>query len=189
MRFYRLVSIMIVFAGLSLAGQAASDREVITTSQIATAIRAAGLQVSAEQVTLLSDVVAKTRTPVLSVESISPWEGNLARVRLNCVSSEECLPFVVTMRRHPTNEVQRVSVASDLSASPRSLTEVPRSKVVVHIGSSAVLLLDGGHVHIQLAVICLENGSVGQIIRVTGRAHERTYIAEVCSDGLLRGTL
>jgi hypothetical protein len=38
-------------------------------------------------------------------------------------------------------------------------------------------------------VICLENGFVGQTIRVAGKGRERTYMAEVCSDGLLRGTL
>jgi flagella basal body P-ring formation protein FlgA len=52
-----------------------------------------------------------------------------------------------------------------------------------------VLVLDGGHVHIQLAVVCLENGVVGQTIRVAGRGHEQIYMAEVCSDGLLRASL
>jgi hypothetical protein len=186
---YRLMGIAFLFAGLSLPVRAASNRESITTAQIADAIRAAGVRVYAGQVSLLSDVIARTNSPALAVESVGPWEGNLARVRMTCVSSEECLPFFVTIRRSRTDVSDDVFDASDFRALRHSPAEPPKSKVILRSGSPAVLLLDGGHVHIRLAVICLENGAVGQTIRVTGRAHEHTYMAEVCSDGSLRGTL
>ncbi len=189
MTYYRLMGVMTLFAALVLPAKAASSREAITTAQIAAAIGDTGLKVSAEQVTLLTDVVAKTGSPALKVESVGPWEGNRARVRLDCVDSDECLPFVVTVRRTQTNNAQAEFVPVGLASSARPRANTPKSSIVVRAGSPAVLLLDGGHVHIQLAVVCLENGSVGQAIRVAGREHEHTYMAEVCSDGLLRGTL
>ena len=189
MTHYKLIGITSLFAALSLPAKAASDREVITTAQIAAAIWDAGLKVSAEQVTLLSDVVAKTSSPALKVESMGPWMGNRAQVRLDCVISDECLPFVVTIRRSQKRDSEEEVAALERPSSQRSSVDAPISKVIVHSGSPGVLLLDGGHVHIQLAVVCLENGLVGQTIRVASRGHEHTYMAEVCSDGLLRGTL
>ena len=189
MTHYKLIGITFLFAALSLPAKAASDREVITTAQIAAAIWDAGLKVSAEQVTLLSDVMAKTSAPALKVESMGLWEGNRAQVRLDCVISDECLPFVVTIRRSQKRDSEEEVAASERTPAQRSSVEAPKSKVIVRNGSLGVLLLDGGHVHIQLAVVCLENGLVGQTIRVASRGHEHTYMAEVCSDGLLRGTL
>jgi len=185
----RLVDITMLFAALSIPAKAASGREVITAGQVALAIGDAGLHVSASQVTLLTDVVAKTNAPALRVTSVGAWAANSSHVRLACIVSDECLPFVVTVRR-PRNDSPEEPLISQNPQTPEHPTvETSRSKVVVRIGSPAVLLLEGGHVHIRLAVICLENGIVGQTIRVTGRERDHNYLAEVCSDGLLRGTL
>jgi flagella basal body P-ring formation protein FlgA len=50
-------------------------------------------------------------------------------------------------------------------------------------------LLDGGHVHIRLSVVCLENGDPGQRIRVESKDPHQTFIAEVVDGGVLRGSL
>jgi len=185
----RLIEITVLFAALGTPAKAASGRELITTGQIASAIGDAGLQVSASQITLLTEVVAKTNAPALKVLSVGAWESNSSRVRLACVNSDECLPFVVTVRRSQNDHSGEVFIASNLQTSPHPSAENLKNKVVVRMGSAAVLLLDGGHVHIRLAVICLENGNIGQTIRVAGRERNHTYLAEVCSDGLLRATL
>jgi hypothetical protein len=185
----RLIDIAVFFAVFGIPAKAASGRDLITARQIAVAIGDAGLQVSASQITLLTDVVAKTSAPALTVTSVGAWEGNLSRVRMSCVVSEECLPFVVTVRRHQNDRSDGAVIASNPQPSQHPAVETSKSKIVVRIGSAAVLLLEGGHVHIQLAVICLENGIVGQTIRVASRERDHTYQAEVCSDGLLRGTL
>jgi len=96
---------------------------------------------------------------------------------------------VVLMRRSQNADTRTAFVSSDQSSIRRSSRKAAQSKVVMQSGSSAFLLLDGGHVHIKLAVICLESGVVGQTIRVASRGHEHTYMAEVCNDGLLRGAL
>ncbi|MGD0646741.1 MAG: hypothetical protein ABR971_02025 [Acidobacteriaceae bacterium] len=185
----RLIGIAVLFAALGIPASAASGREMITAGQVAVAIGDAGLPVSASQITLLTDVVAKTSAPVLRVLSVGAWEGNLSVVRLACAISEECLPFVVTVRRHQNDRSKSAIIASNPQPAEHPSVETSRSKIVVRTGSPAILLLEGGHVHIQLAVICLENGIVGQTIRVEGRERGHTYLAEVCSDGLLRGTL
>jgi hypothetical protein len=185
----RLIDIAVLFAALGIPAKAASGGAMITAGQVAVAIGDAGLQVSASQITLLTDVVAKTGAPALRVLSVGAWEGNLSLVRLACAISDECLPFVVTVRRHQNDRSEGAVIASNPQPSQHSSVEASKSKIVVRIGSSAVLLLEAGHVHIQLAVICLENGVVGQTIRVAGRERDHTYLAEVCSDGLLRGTL
>jgi hypothetical protein len=185
----RLIEIGVLFAAFGIPAKAASGREVITAGQIAAAIGDAGLQVSASQITLLTDVVAKTNKPALRVLSVGAWEGNLSLVRVACVVSEECLPFVVTVHRHPSVHSEEAVIASNSQSVQRTRIETSKSRIVVRIGSPAVLLLEGEHVHIQLAVICLENGIVGQTIRVAGRERDHTYLAEVGSDGSLRGTL
>jgi hypothetical protein len=185
----RWIDMAMLFALMGVPAKAASGREAITAAQIAVAIGDAGLQVSPSQITLLTDVVSTTRTPALRVLSVGYWQGNLSLVRVVCAVSEQCLPFVVAVRRHAGDPSEGAGIVSDPQPSQRLSVETSKSKLVVHIGSSAVLLLEGGHVHIQLAVICLENGIVGQTIRVSGRERNHTYLAEVCSDGLLRGTL
>ncbi len=185
----RLIGITVLFAALGIPAKAAFGREVITAKQIAVAIGDAGLQVSASQVTLLTDVVAKTNAPALRVLSVGAWEENSARVRLACVLSDECLPFVVTVRRFQSDRSEGAVLASNPQASQHPAVDASKGKFVVRSGSRAVLLLEGGHVHIQLAVTCLENGIVGQTIRVAGKGQEHTYLAEVCSDGWLRATL
>jgi hypothetical protein len=189
MTHYKLIVITALFAALSLRSEAASNHEAITTAQIAAAIWNTGLKVSADQVTVLTDVMAKTSAPALKVESMEPWDGHGLRVRLDCVNSDECLPFVVAVRRNQKNEPQKASAPSESPTSQRSHVDTPKTNFVVRAGSPAVLMLDGGHVHIQLAVVCLENGSVGQTIRVAGKGHAQTYMAEICNDGLLRGRL
>jgi hypothetical protein len=189
MKHHRLLGITLLLTAFSSPMEAATPGEIITAVQVATAIRRAGLNVSAEQVVLLSDISAKTVAPVLKVDSVGPWRGNFASVRLDCVISDECLPFVVTVRRNQGHVPGGLFVAATELPYQRSPVDAPRNKVFVRIGSPAVLLLDGGHVHIQLAVICLENGIIGQTIRVAGKARQQTYLAEVCSDGVLRGRL
>ena len=59
----------------------------------------------------------------------------------------------------------------------------------VRQGSTTALILDGAHVHIQLAVISLENGIPGQTIRATSLDRRQVFTAQVAGDGTLRGRL
>jgi hypothetical protein len=134
-------------------------------------------------------VVAKTSAPVLRVETVTAWEGNQSHVRLACVPSDACLPFIVAVRRGQKSDSVVLSAPAYSHALKQAPVEPPTSKIAVRIGSTAILLLDGSHVHIRVPVVCLENGFVGQTIHVTGKGRELTYLAVVGGDGLLRGRL
>ena len=61
--------------------------------------------------------------------------------------------------------------------------------VVIRSGSSAILELEGPHIHIRIPVICLQNGAAGQTIRATDKDHRRIYAAQVTDIAILRGRL
>ena len=76
-----------------------------------------------------------------------------------------------------------------LPAKSNSNSNSNSNDFVIRTGVRATLLLDGGHVHIQLPVVCLENGALGQTIRVTSLNHRQTYMAQVDANRILRGKL
>ena len=105
------------------------------------------------------------------------------KVRLSCVKQEECLPFFVAVRGSQPQAVLPVLTSS--TATPQTKPNSPAMRA----GAHAVLLLEGGHIHIQLPVVCLENGAIGQTIRVTSLDHKLTYLAQVDANLTLRGKL
>lgn len=167
--------------------EAVAAQNAITAVQVAAAMSSVGLNTSAKQIVLLSDVVASTSDPSLKVESMEQWGDHGMKARLSCVKSDECLPFFVAIRGSQAQ-------AATPSVADRASSTVVRPKsdsnsFLVRTGSRETLLLEGGHVHIQLSVICLENGSLGQIIRVASLDHRQTYTAEVSANKMLRGRL
>ncbi len=186
MRKCALISALVLLATMASAVAAAQGRAPITQAQIAAAISGAGLQVSAGQVTLLADVFAASPSPVLVVESMQPWGDGRMKVRLSCAAGEQCLPFMVAVRLGPLNSPQSASAVST-SGALGSGTEA--KAYVVRTGTAATLLLDGGHVHIRIAVVCLENGAAGQTIRVASKDHRQTYLAKVVDQAVLRASL
>jgi hypothetical protein len=181
--------IMVLLAVMSAPATAVFGSETITAAEIAAAIRHAGMNVSAAQVELMSNAIAKSSAPMLKVQSIGPWVEDVSHVRLDCVVIGTCLPFVVAVSRSRDARGEAALLPSSQPPVRRSPVESAKSKAGLRLGQPAVLLLDSKHVHIRLDVICLENGLIGQVIRVAGKTGERSYLAEVCSDGTLRGTL
>jgi hypothetical protein len=186
---YHLISAVVLSVAVTLPAAAAPGSAAITTEQVAAAISGTGMSVSPEQVTLLTAVVSKSGAPTLNVQSIEPWGDRRMKVRLGCANQEECLPFYVSVHRD-----QKIGTTSNIAQSdqPAVITsrqnKSPKSSAV-RAGSRATLLLDGGHVHIRLSVVCLESGATGQKIRVETKDPHQTYIAEVVDGGVLRGSL
>jgi hypothetical protein len=77
-----LISALILGAAMASAAAPAPGHSAITPAQIAAAISGAGMQMSADQVVLLTDVVATTASPRLKVESMEPWGDGRMRVRV-----------------------------------------------------------------------------------------------------------
>ncbi len=180
---HRLMSALILSGAMASFAAPVPVRIAIAPAQIAAAISAAGVQISADQVALLSDVVATTASPRLKVESIEPWGDRRMKVRLDCADSEQCLPFyvAVSFNRDGASPLVPATEAMRERTDPKSF--------VVRAGAPAILLLDGVHVHIRVAVVCLENGAPGQTIRVTSKDHRQTYMAKVIGEAVLRASL
>jgi hypothetical protein len=176
-----LISALTLSAALALPAATPTGHVSITATQVASAITGAGMNVSADQVSLLTDVVASSASPKLEVQSMEPWGDRRMRVRLSCANQEDCLPFFVAVRVGPDSAAQQASGSSPARLDPKSF--------IVRAGAPAILLLEGAHVHIRIAVVCLEGGAPGQTIRVASRDHRQTYMAKVVDETILRASL
>lgn len=183
-----LILLSIAVAGAALPVSAAAEHYAIGASIIAAVISKAGVETAPEQVSLLTEVVATTPAPILKVRSVEKLDNHRLLARLECESRDECLPFYVSIRVEPGIETQ--GEAAKANAAPPDSTPQPGVKsVALRAGSLATLLLDGGHVHIKIPVICLQAGSQGQTIRVTDKNHRVVYSAQVIDGSLLKGKL
>jgi hypothetical protein len=172
---------VIGLAAAAFPAMAATARVAINPAQVAGAISNAGIKISPEQVTLLTDVVANQTDPTLVVESMERWGDNRMKVRMNCANSE-CLPFFVAVQ-WGQNEPTPAAFAS------RGVGTGASKPIVLHAGSTATLILDSDHVHIKLPVICLESGTVGQTIRVASKDRRQTFTAQIGDPAALKGTI
>jgi len=167
---------------------AAASRYPITAAQVSDAIGSTGTSVSPDAVSLLSVVTASTPAPHLRVQGAERATGDQLMVRIACETPEECLPFVVSL--HSSAETAaRLAGLFAFGAPVHAASVVASGPMVIRNGAQAVLLLDGKHVHVQLPVVTLENGAVGQRIRVTEKDKRQTYTAVVVNSGLLQGRL
>jgi len=189
MKRFNLISAVSLLVAMAVPAAAAPGRVLITTDQVAAAISAAAMVVSPEQVTLLTEVVARSDAPALKVESIEPWGIHRIKVRLGCTDQDECLPFYVAVRFDQASGAKAASSHSDETPGVNFRTSQGPQSFVVRAGSRAVLLIDGGHVHVRLNVVCLENGAAGQNIRVECKDPRQTFVAKVVNGGVLRGSL
>ena len=184
MKILRPSFVCISIAAAALSALAATGRYAITSGQIAAAVSSNGAQITADQVTLFTNVVASVANPELKVQSISRIGDGQAIARIACTDSTQCLPFMVTLH---IGDATNVEIASN---KPEYYGAASRpAPFVVRQGATTALYLDGTHVHISLSAICLENGIAGQTIRATSLDRHQVFTAQVASDGTLRGRL
>lgn len=184
MKNERSIQAMALCAAMALPGMAAPIQNSITAEQIADTLNQAGMKISAQQVTLLADVVASTRKPALRVASMERWGDHRVKVRLDCASNAECLPFLVAVNLNNGDAMPAASNSLTTAASASGA-----KSLAVRAGEPAMLFLDGDHVHIQLTVTCLENGVPGQTVRAVSKDQRRTFSAQVFSEAVLKGRL
>jgi hypothetical protein len=184
MKRYKPISVLILAAAAAIPAAAETAREAISPAQVAGAISNAGVKISAQQVTLLADVVSTAPDPKLVMESMERWGDHRMKVRMNCANAE-CLPFYVSIQWGPTEPIP-AAFANGAAATGSPARAMP-SAVVLRAGSTAILMLEGDHIHIQLPVVCLESGTVGQTIRVESKDHKQTFMAQVGDATLLKG--
>jgi hypothetical protein len=161
----------------------ASVRFAITPEQVACALSQAGVVTAAQQVSLPARVVANEPTPVLEIVSIeargktkSPGhDPPPSKVKLTCHLPGQCLPFYALVN-WPREKGLTTSYAGN------------QAVITMRAGTRATLVMDDQRSHIQVAVISLQNGAVGNRIRVASPDHKQFYFGEVLSPTLLRGS-
>ena len=184
----------LLMAAMGVAERAQSQsqhRFTLTAAQVALAVSASGMQTAAEQVSLLTRVVATEPEPVLDVLSVetlgkAPFAvhpGVRLRVKLACHLPGKCLPFYAIVSSPPSTD----GPANTLSI-PRNAMWNAHSEITMRAGTHATLMMDDQRSHIQVAVVSLENGMVGHRIRVASPDHKQTYVGEVVNAHLLRGS-
>lgn len=163
----------------------------LTAAQVAQALSAQGTPTTEKQVSLLAKVVATKGNPALDIVSVEPLgKGQIAqpprsRVKLACRLPGECLPFyAIVSSPEATTSPKNIAPSTSTFAKKR----VPLADVTMRIGTHATLVMDDHRVHIQVAVITLENGMAGDTIRVTSPDHKQAYFGKVVNANLLKGS-
>ena len=184
---HRRVAIGFCVLSLAVPAMAVSARYAIGNIQVVAALNSYGVQAKVEDVTVPADVLATTPEPVLNIGSLQHLSDQRVVVRMQCEHPDQCLPFIAIL-----NTSRDASFGASVDAIANALT--PQSiavsrQIVVRNGSPVSLLLDGQHIHIRLQVISLENGAIGQTIRVSDKDQHRVYTAQVVESGVVRGRL
>jgi hypothetical protein len=187
-----IVGLLLVTISLPGWGQS-QDRFALTAQQVAQTLSDKGMQVAGRQVRLLANVVATEPNPTLDIRVIEPLAdpssgvhtGIQSWVRVACHEPGTCLPFYVVVSR-PEEPAGSTSNASNAAAAAKRGLLKTSPVITMRTGTHALLVMDDDRSHIQVAVICLENGITGHQIRVASLDHKQVYMAEVVNAHLLR---
>ncbi len=159
------------------AQKEAPQRFAVTVLDVGRALRHSGMTVADDQILLPASIVSSSSGPLLDVDSVEPLRGGLrSKIKLVCHSPKLCVPFYAIADLPQGSRFQAASLASALPPSMRA-------------GSKATLLVDTGDMHIQVPVICLQNGVIGASIHVVSPDRKQNYTATIVSSTLLRGSL
>jgi hypothetical protein len=184
-----ILSAVVLLLGMAQPGDAVADGIPIAPEQVAGVLRAAGMNVTPQQISLPAAVVATSRNPVLKVGGIEAWRDHQIRVRVECTHPAECLPFVIAVLDSHDQQVIPTSAGALNAFEMTAASHPAAAPLIVRAGSPANLLLVGEHIRIQLPVICLQSGRLGQTIRVTSKDRRQTFSAEVARPSALKGRL
>lgn len=189
----RFASILVLTLSTAAAvpAVAQSGHYPIGVDRVVAAMNNMGLQIAPGQVSLLSNPVASTPGPRLTVRSIERWNDARMMVRMECEDPQECVPFFVGVRTKTANTATAAVNVMDRPA-PAVTSSASRSSYtapVLRAGATATLLLEGNHIHIRLSVICLDGGSPGQTIHVTDPDRREVYTAQIIDGVTLEGRL
>lgn len=179
----KFAGLMLLLVPMAAMASPPTQRFAISMSQIADALASAGLTVNVAQVEFLSEVNTVSDHAPLQVVSTANRAVGIAIVKLRCHDNHECLPFYVLV--HASKTVSLAQPASERIPLVED-TSFPR---VVRGGDPATLILENADFRIRMSVICLQNGSRGQKIRVASRDHRRFFEGEVVGTGMLKGSL
>jgi len=190
MRFNKLAGVVLLLVPLAAPATEATPRFAISTRQVMDALTTAGLNASPAQVEFLSAVSTASEDAQLHVVSMVNQAGGSAIVKLRCQDNHQCLPFYVSLRAPKARIVKSGAGGTGLQlASDQEPIGPPTLPRVMRGGDSAILILESKDFRIRIPVVCLQDGTQGQRIRVTSKDHRRFFEGEVVGTGMLKGSL
>lgn len=157
----------------------ADARVPITSVQVASALAASGLRVTAEQVEFLTPIAASKSNPRLSSSKIASLNPSTTKARLQCERTDVCLPFYVLI--HWPESETATQAMNNLPQARHILLE----PLMVHNGKDATLTFEGQHMRMTMPVRCLQNGVRGQHVRVISKDRKKVFLARVTGPGTL----
>lgn len=107
---------------------------------------------------------------------------------VRCASTADCVPFLVRWPR-PAWAEQRQAEVAQLSLSASRDIAPQRQHVLLRPGETTTLVWDQDGIRVVLPVICLDQGNVGDSIRVRIKSGSRVLRAEIINESLLRAIL
>jgi hypothetical protein len=182
------LTLAVMLAGACRASNLA-PANVVTAEQVLSAVAAVRIPVRSAEVEFLAPIVLFDAHPLLKLAHIEKSPDDSVVARIACVNSGECLPFFVIL--HWSDPQERMAVLGPPRSHPVRLNldpQVPKP-LLVRAGRQATLLMQNGKMRIATPIICLQNGALGEEIRVSSLDHKRVVTAEVVDSGLLKGTL
>ena len=180
-RCRKFAGFLLLMAPLAAMASAPTEHFTVSPVQAQDALAAAGLKAGLAQIEFLSEVRTASDHAALEVVNTSK-RANAAMVKMRCRDSHQCLPFYVLVHQPQA----AVKDPAGGPASPADATPFPR---LMRSGDPAILILENADYRISLPVVCLQNGTRGQRIRVASKDHRRFFEGEIVRSGLLKGNL
>jgi hypothetical protein len=183
----------------------------VTSSQIISAMQGRQLPTQGARIRIAAPITASLENPQLDIQAITLVSPREIRMRMGCRNRAVCpsffalasYPQVINAATLPARLESTTPTSQTLTNSKHESPPVAPSNAApelkpanaaaqeptLRIGSPVMLQIDSDRVHILIEVICLENGSTGDKIRVTTRDHKQSYVARIVTPTLLKGSL
>jgi Chaperone for flagella basal body P-ring formation len=171
----------LLLAGIVTPVRAADNsRTPISRDWILGVLDASGINITPDQMEQLSSVTAAGPNPRLKVVSVEVLDGESDKVRLQCEQPNTCLPFYVLLHWGQPGSRQ-----DGRTTQPALHPE----NMLVRSGKAAILVFEGDFLRMTLPVMCLQNGGLGQQVRVLNKETKKTYWARVTALGVVTSVL
>jgi len=178
------------------SAQQPGPRFALRPEQIELAMERAQMPMRGVQVKLAAPVTSSSANAKLEIRSVAMVSPRELRLRIGCSELTECLPFfaVATYPEAIGRAALPVKLDEKSAGSEQPAHDLKKasassgSAALMRSGSPATLDLDSNKVHVRIEVVCLENGAAGEKVRVATRDRKLTYVAEVVTSTLLKGT-
>jgi len=176
---------MLLSAACALGSFSETAVHHITRDEVAQALSHAGIATGPNDVSLAASVVASTANPEVEVLDLQLVRGEVDQrlwIRLACRKSGACLPFYASLAWD--GSVPKLSNESRFTL--REASQNSRSAPTVSSGARMSMVIPSSRSRIQLSVVALQSGNIGQVIRVASPDRKQFYQAEIMGATLVK---